>query len=61
MLYSARLLLVFVLVVARVWASKAARIGVLQTELNYFPHSHMFALEKLSNELAARGHDVVVR
>lgn len=40
---------------------KAERIGLLQTELNYYPNSHMFTLEKLSNELAARGHDVVVR
>eukprot|EP00884_Botryococcus_braunii_P002180 jgi/Botrbrau1/11963/Bobra.341_1s0028.1 len=39
---------------------KAARIGLLQTELNYYPHSHMFALEKVANELAARGHQVVV-
>jgi hypothetical protein len=40
--------------------SDAARIGLLQTEMNLVPHSHMFVLEKVSNELASRGHEVVV-
>lgn len=41
-------------------ALQGARIGVLQTELNNYPNSHMFGLEKVSNELVARGHEVVV-
>lgn len=56
-----RTALVLGILVVELTGLHGARIGVLQTELNNYPNSHMFGLEKVSNELVARGHEVVVR